>query len=80
MAAFKVSAYRGRRNWYRKICDYSQTVSDGPDKSPAREQAEALRRELAERSHRNRFGWTHIDVQAVADEPRIPEHMVDEEA
>jgi hypothetical protein len=63
VSSYRVAAYRGKRNWYLKIADYSKTVSDGEGKSPAREQAEALRAELAERSHRNRFGWTHIDIQ-----------------
>lgn len=67
MAAFKVAAYRGNRNWYRRIADYGQIVRDGDDRPPAREQAEALRQELAERSCRNRLGWTHIDIQAVSD-------------
>ena len=81
MAAFKVSAYRGKRNWYLKICDYSKTVRDGDGMPPAREQAEALRRELGERSHRNRLGWTHIDIQPVAEEAplMVPNHTVNEE-
>lgn len=81
MTAYKVAAYRGKRNWYLKIADYSQTVRDAEGKPPAREQAEALRRELAERSHRNKFGWTHIDVQSVTEEAPLglPNHTVDEE-
>jgi hypothetical protein len=68
--AFKVTAYRGNRSWHLRRGDYSQTVRDGDGLPPAREQAEALRRELAERSHRNRFGWTHIDVQPAIEEPQ----------
>lgn len=70
MTAYEVVAYRGNRNWHLKIADYRKTVRDGGGKPPAHEQAEALRKELAERSHRNRFGWTHIDIQPkeVADE------------
>lgn len=63
MTAYEVTAYRGKRNWYLKIADYRKTVRDGEGKPPAQEQAESLRVELAERSHRNRFGWTHIDIQ-----------------
>ncbi|MEV4783956.1 hypothetical protein AB0K53_00630 [Streptomyces tuirus] len=62
-AAYEVVAYRGNRNWHLKIADYRKTVRDGEGKPPAREQAEKLRGELADRSHRNRFGWTHIDIQ-----------------
>lgn len=90
MTAYEVTAYRGKRNWYLKIADYRETVRDGEGKPPAREQAEALRVELAERSHRNRFGWTHIDIQPRAEdaalepagdrpELRLPNHTVDEE-
>jgi len=68
VTSYRVAAYRGKRNWYLKIADYSQTVSDGEGKPPAREQAEALRTELIERSHRNRFGWTHIDIQLKIEE------------
>lgn len=68
MTAYRVAAYRGKRNWYLKIADYSKTVSDDEGKPPAREQAEALRAELIERSLRNRYGWTHIDIQ-----PKIEE-------
>ena len=63
MTSYQVAAYRGNRNWYLKIADYRKTVSDGEGKPPAREQAEALREELAARSLRNRHGWTHIDIQ-----------------
>lgn len=63
LAAYEVIAYRGKRNWHLKIADYRRTVRDGEGKPPAREQAEKLRQELADRSHRNRFGWTHIDIQ-----------------
>lgn len=81
MAVFNVSAYRGKRNWHLKIRDYSRTVRDGEGLPPACEQAEALRRELAERSHRQRLGWTHIDVQPVVEEAPllVPNHTVDEE-
>lgn len=68
MAVFKVTAYRGNRNWHLRIGDYSKIVRDREGTPPAREQAEALRRELAERSHRNRLGWTRIDIQPVAEE------------
>jgi hypothetical protein len=68
VTSYRVAAYRGKRNWHLKIADYSKTVSDGEGKPPAREQAEALRTELAERSHRNRFGWTHIDIQPKVEE------------
>jgi DNA invertase Pin-like site-specific DNA recombinase len=64
MVVYEVVAYRGNRNWHLKIADYRKTVRDAPGKPPAREQAEALRAELADRSHRNRFGWTHIDIQS----------------
>lgn len=81
MAAFKVTAYRGNRNWYLKLGDYSKTVRDGEGLPPAREQAEALRQELAERSSRNRLGWTRIDIQPVAEEALLilPNHTVNEE-
>lgn len=83
MAAFKVTAYRGNRNWHLRQGDYGKIVRDREGQPPAREQADALRRELAERSHRNRFGWTHIDIQAVAETEekplRVPNHTVDEE-
>lgn len=68
MTTYEVTVYRGKRNWYLKIADYSKTISDEEGKPPACEQAEALRVELAERSHRNRFGWTHIDIQVVQPE------------
>lgn len=68
MTAYEVVAYRGNRNWHLKIADYRKTVRDGEGKPPAREQAEALHRELLKRSHRNRFGWTHIDIQPKAEE------------
>ncbi|MGW1135857.1 hypothetical protein [Streptomyces griseoluteus] len=70
MAVFKVTAYRGNRNWHLRQGDYSRTVRDGVDLPPAREQAEALARELAERSHRNKFGWSRIDIQPVNEEPQ----------
>lgn len=63
MAAYEIIAYRGNRNFYLKRSDYRRTVSDGEGKPPAREQADALREELAMRSLRNRYGWTHIDIQ-----------------
>lgn len=63
MSSYRVAAYRGNRNWHLKIADYSQTVSDGEGQPPAREQAETLRKELADRSLRNQHGWTHIDIQ-----------------
>jgi hypothetical protein len=76
MAAYEVAAYRGNRNWYRKIADYRQTVRDEDGKPPARERADSLARELLERSHRNRFGWTRtrIDIQPkeVPDERSYP--------
>lgn len=68
VSSYRVTAYRGSRNWHLKIADYSQTVSDGEGEPPAREQAEALREELATRSLRRGFGWTHIDIQLKADE------------
>lgn len=64
MTAYEVTAYRGNRNWHLKIADYRETVRDAEGKPPARERAEALRRELAERSHRYRLGWTRIDIQS----------------
>lgn len=67
MAAYEVVAYRGTRNYRLRIADYRKTVSDSDGKPPAREQAEALRTELAERSLKNRFGWTHIDIQPTAE-------------
>ena len=69
MTAYRVAAYRGNRNWYLKIADYSQTVSDGEGKPPAREQAEAIAQELLERSARNRYGWTRIDIQIKSETP-----------
>jgi hypothetical protein len=63
VSAYRVVAYRGIRNWHLKIADYGQIVSDGEGKPPAREQAEALREELATRSLRQGLGWTHIDIQ-----------------
>lgn len=63
MTAYEVIAYRGNRNWHLKIADYRKTVRDAEGEPPAREQAEALREELATRSLRNRHGWTHIDIQ-----------------
>ncbi|MGW7617447.1 hypothetical protein ACWGLG_16575 [Streptomyces antimycoticus] len=63
MTAYEVIAYRGNRNFHLKRPDYRKTVRDGEGKPPAREQAEALRGELLERSHRNRFGWTRIDIE-----------------
>lgn len=68
MTAYEVVAYCGNRNWHLKIADYRKTVRDGEGKPPAREQAQALRKELAERSHRNRFGWTHIDIHPKREE------------
>ena len=65
---YRVAAYRGNRNWHLRIADYAQTVSDGEGKPPAREQAEALARELLERSRRNRHGWTRIDIQPAPEE------------
>lgn len=63
MSAYQVAAYRGARNWHRRIADYRQVVSDGEGKPAAREQAETLRQELAARSQRQGLGWTHIDIQ-----------------
>ncbi|MFI0822308.1 hypothetical protein ACH4TX_41955 [Streptomyces sp. NPDC021098] len=63
MAAYEVIAYRGTRNFHLKRPDYRKTVRDDDGKPPAREQAEAVRNELAERSHRDRLGWTHIDIK-----------------
>jgi hypothetical protein len=50
-----------------KVPDYRKMVRDEDGKPPARGRAEALRRELAERSNRQRLGWTHIDIQSAAD-------------
>ncbi|RSS11437.1 hypothetical protein [Streptomyces sp. WAC08401] len=61
--SYRVKAYRGTRNWHRRIADYARIVTDGEGKPPAREQAETLRQELAARSQRQGLGWTHIDIQ-----------------
>lgn len=61
--ACKVVAYSGKRSFHLRRPDYGQIIYEEPGQAPARERAETLRRELAERSHRNRLGWTHIDIQ-----------------
>lgn len=66
--AYKVVAYRGKRSFHLRQPDYSKTVCEEPGQPPARERAETLRRELAERSHRHRLGWTHIDIQPATKE------------
>ncbi|MFW3477262.1 hypothetical protein [Streptomyces microflavus] len=48
-----------------------RTLRDQPDLAPVRERAEALRTELAERSHRSHLGWTHITITPAA--PAVPE-------
>ena len=53
---------------YLKRGDYAQTVRDQPGQPPAKDRAEALRRELGERSHRNRLGWTHITITPQTEE------------
>jgi hypothetical protein len=60
--AYVVAAYRGDRNWHLKRADYTKIVREESGKSPAKERADALGRELAERSHRQRLGWTRITV------------------
>jgi hypothetical protein len=65
--AYKVFAYSGKRSFHLRQPSYSKTVHEEPGRPPARERAEAVRRELAERSHRQRLGWTHIDIQPVAE-------------
>lgn len=71
MAAYEVIAYRGIRNFHLKRPDYRKTVRDDDGNPPAREQAEALRKVLADRSHRDRLGWTHIDIQACDQEEKL---------
>jgi len=60
VTALVVRAFRGRRNFHLGIGDYSKVVRDEPGQPPARERAEALRRELAGDAHR--LGWTHITI------------------
>lgn len=62
MTAVVVRAFRGNRNFHLGRGDYSKVVRDEPGQPPAIERAEALRRELAEQSHRYRLGWTHITI------------------
>ena len=66
--AYEVVAYSGKRSFYLRRPDYSKTIYEEPGRPPARERAEAMRRELAERSHRHRLGWTHIDIQPAMEE------------
>ena len=63
MTALAVRAFRGSRG------DYAKVVRDEPGQPPAMERAEALRRELAEKSHRNRLGWTHITITPHEEQP-----------
>lgn len=70
MTAYLVRAYRGRRAFYRSQGDYSKVVRDEPGQAPAMERAEALRRELAEKSHRSRLGWTHITITPISETGR----------
>ena len=63
MTAYRVTCFRGRRNFYRGIGDYSKTVRDGEGKPPAIEQAEALRRKLAD----SRAPWSHITITPLPD-------------
>jgi len=60
---YVVAAYRGNRNWHLRRPDYTKSVREEPGKPPAKERADALVRELAERSHRQRLGWTRFDIQ-----------------
>ncbi|MFW3474430.1 hypothetical protein ACN24M_24520 [Streptomyces microflavus] len=71
MSGLVVRAFRGRRAYYRGQSDYVRTLRDQPDLAPVRERAEALRTELAERSHRSHLGWTHITITPAA--PAVPE-------
>lgn len=66
--AYEVVAYSGKRSFHLRQPSYSKTVHEEPGQPPARERAETVRRELAERSHRQRLGWTHIDIQPVVEE------------
>lgn len=73
MSDLVVRAFRGRRAYYLGQSDYSKTLQDEPGQPPIRDRAEALRRELAERSHRSRLGWTHITITptpAATEEPK----------
>ena len=68
-AALVVRAFRGSRNYHLGRGDYAKVVRDEPGQPPAMERAEALRRELAEKSHRNRLGWTHITIAPHEEQP-----------
>lgn len=65
MSDLKVSAYRGKRNYHLGTVDYSKIVRDDASATPVRERAEKLARELHERLHRNRLGWTHMRITSV---------------
>lgn len=73
MTDYIVRAYRGDRNWYRRIADYAKVVAEQPGQPPAFERAKDLRRELSERASRN--GWTRITVEPNA--PRKDTAMTD---
>jgi hypothetical protein len=70
LTALVVRAFRGRRNFHLGIGDYAKVVRDEPGQPPAMERAEALRRELAEKSHRSRLGWTHITITPMTEDDR----------
>ena len=67
-AAYVVCAYSSRRNYLLNRGDYMKTIREEPGKAPAKERAETLRQELAQRSQRHKLGWTHITCRPTSEE------------
>lgn len=57
-AHFVVTAYRNRRA-------YALHQGDFAERADTREEAEAARQRLAERSSRYRLGWQYLDIRPV---------------
>ncbi|MET8978534.1 hypothetical protein ABZX85_23240 [Streptomyces sp. NPDC004539] len=65
--AYTVAAYRSERDYHLKRPDYTRTVHDEAGRPSAKERADELARELADRSCRGRLGWTRITITPAAD-------------
>lgn len=66
-SAYRVSAYRTRRDHLLGRPDYSQMVVDEPGRPPAAERADVLWGELLIRSTYKRFGWRVITRTPLTD-------------
>jgi hypothetical protein len=57
---YRVVAYRNRSAYYRGHGEYSERAA-------TREEAEAVRKRLAEEAWKMRIGWRYIDIRAITE-------------